>query len=132
MAPFAIFPDMYRRSNDRYYLETAVDYAGWIVKNSARTLTGAFQHGGDLTEQIWADTIFMVVLFLARQARLVDDRALAEEASRQLQLHLRYLQDPQTGVLFHGYDCAQQNHKSGARWTRGNALDCVGHAADSG
>jgi unsaturated rhamnogalacturonyl hydrolase len=121
MTPFAIFPDMYRRTNDRYYLDTALDFGDWIVKNSARTLTGAFQHGGDLTEQIWADTVFMVVLFLARLARLVDNRPLAEEAGRQLQLHLRYLQDPQTGVLFHGYDCQAQNHKSSARWTRGNA-----------
>jgi unsaturated rhamnogalacturonyl hydrolase len=121
MAPFAIFPDMYRRTNNRYYLDTALDYADWIVKNSARTLTGAFQHGGDLTEEIWADTIFMVVLFLARLAGLVGDRALAEEASRQLQLHMQFLQDPETGVLFHGYDCQARNHKSGARWTRGNA-----------
>jgi unsaturated rhamnogalacturonyl hydrolase len=126
MAPFAIFPAMYRRTNDRYYLETAVEYGDWIVKNSARTLTGAFQHGGDLTEEIWADTIFMVVLFLARLSKLVNDHALAEEAGKQLQLHLHYLQDPETGVLFHGYDCAAQNHKSGARWTRGNAWIALG------
>jgi unsaturated rhamnogalacturonyl hydrolase len=121
MAPFAIFPDMYRHTNDRYYLDTGAEYAAWIVQNSARTLTGALQHGGDLAEEIWADTIFMAVLFLARQARLANDQALAEEASRQLQLHITYLQDPETGVLFHGYDCAARNHKSGARWTRGNA-----------
>jgi unsaturated rhamnogalacturonyl hydrolase len=126
MVPFAIFPDMYRRTKNRYYLDAGAEFADWIVKNAVRTLTGAFQHGGDLTEEIWADTIFMVVLFLARQARLADDRKLAEEAGRQLELHLRYLQDPETGVLFHGYDCAARNHKSGALWTRGNAWITVG------
>lgn len=121
MAPFAIFPHLYRRTGNRYYLDTGNEYASWIVKNSARTLTGALQHGGELTEEIWADTIFMADLFLARQAGLTGDRALAKEASEQLQLHMQYLQDPQTGVLFHGYDCKARDHKSGARWTRGNA-----------
>lgn len=126
MTPFAIFPGLYRHTGDRYYLDTALEYGDWIVKNSARTLTGAFQHGGNLTEEIWADTIFMVVLFLSRLARLTGDTALAEEAAHQLLLHLQYLQDPQTGVLFHGYFCTDKSHKSGARWTRGNAWITVG------
>ncbi len=121
MTPFAIFPEMYRRTEDRYFLDTAVDYANWIVKNSLRTLTGAFQHGAGLTEEIWADTIFMVVLFLARLSRQLGDRVLAEEAAKQLLLHLQLLQDAETGVLFHGYQCQERHHKSAGRWTRGNA-----------
>jgi len=126
MVPFAIFPDMYRRTGDRYYLDTAVEYGDWIMKNSVRTQTGAFQHGGDLTEQIWADTVFMVVLFLARLGKMTGDQILAQEAAQQLLLHLQYLQDPETGVLFHGYFCQDKNHKSTARWTRGNAWITVG------
>jgi unsaturated rhamnogalacturonyl hydrolase len=126
MAPFAIFPDMYRRTNNQFFLDTAVEYSSWIVQNSARTMTGALQHGGDLTEQIWADTIFMAVLFLARTARLTGDKALAAEAANQLLLHLQYLQDPETGVLFHGYFCDDKSHHSSARWTRGNAWITVG------
>lgn len=126
MTPFAIFPDMYRRTGDAYYRDTAIEYANWILNNSVRTLTGAFQHGGDLTEQIWADTIFMVVLFLARVGRLTGDVKFAQEAAQQLLLHLQYLQDPETGVLFHGYYCAEKSHRSSARWTRGNAWITVG------
>lgn len=126
MTPFAIFPDMYRRTGDRYYLDTAVEYADWIIENLVRTMTGAFQHGGNLTEEIWADTIFMVVLFLARLGRLTGNQAYAEEAARQLLLHLQYLQDPETGVLFHGYFCNEKSHKSSARWTRGNAWITLG------
>jgi len=126
MVPFAIFPAMYRRTGNRYYLDTAVEYGNWILKNLIRTQTGAFQHGGDLTEQIWADTIFMVVLFLARLGKLTGDQILAQEAAQQLLLHLQYLQDPETGVLFHGYFCQEKNHKSGARWTRGNAWITIG------
>lgn len=126
MAPFSIFPAMYRRTGERYYLDTALEYGNWILKNSVRTETGAFQHGGDLTEQIWADTIFMIVLFLARLGKLTGDRSFAEEAAQQLSLHLQYLQDPATGVLFHGYFCQDKNHKSSARWTRGNAWITLG------
>ena len=126
MAPFAIFPDMYRRTGDKYFLDTAVEYGNWILDNSVRTMTGAFQHGGDLTEQIWADTIFMVVLFLARVGRLTGEVKFAKEAAQQLLLHLQVLQDPQTGVLFHGYFCAEKHHKSNARWTRGNAWITIG------
>jgi len=126
MVPFAIFPAMYRRTGDHYYLDTAVEYGNWIIKNSIRTQTGAFQHGGDLTEQIWADTIFMVVLFLARLGKLTGDQICAQEAAQQLLLHLQYLQDPETGVLFHGYFCQEKNHKSGAWWTRGNAWIAIG------
>lgn len=126
MTPFAIFPEMYRRTGDAYFLDTAVDYANWIVANSVRTNTGAFQHGAGLTEEIWADTIFMVVLFLARLSRQLNDQKLAEEAAFQLRLHLQLLQDPDTGVLFHGYQCQDRNHKSAGRWTRGNAWITVG------
>ncbi|MBI5032906.1 MAG: glycoside hydrolase family 88 protein [Chloroflexi bacterium] len=126
MVPFGIFPAMYRRTGDRYYLDTAIDYGNWILQNSIRTQTGAFQHGGELTEQIWADTIFMIVLFLARLGKLTGEKIFVQEAAQQLLLHLQYLQDPETGVLFHGYFCADKNHKSGARWTRGNAWITIG------
>ena len=126
MAPFNIFPDMYRRTGEQIYRSMAEEYGDWILKNLIRTSTGAIQHGGDLEEQIWADTVFMVVIFLARLAQLTGEMTYAEEAAQQLLLHLQYLQDPETGVLFHGYDCKNRNHKSGARWTRGNAWITIG------
>ena len=47
MTPFAIFPDLYRLTGDAFYRETALDYSDWIIKNLVRTMTGAFQHGGE-------------------------------------------------------------------------------------
>ncbi len=126
MVPFASFPDLYRWTGDRKYFELANEYGDWIIQNAVRTLTGAFQHGGDLVEEIWADTVFMVVVFLARLGRLSGEEVYAQEAARQLLLHLQYLQDPQTGVLFHGYNCERQSHYSRARWTRGNAWIVLG------
>jgi unsaturated rhamnogalacturonyl hydrolase len=126
MVPFAIFPDMYRWTGDQKFLEIANEYGDWIINNAVRTLTGAFQHGGDLVEEIWADTIFMVVIFLARLGNLTGDTKYAQEAVNQLLLHLQYLQDDKTGVLFHGYNCERQSHYSEARWTRGNGWIVLG------
>ncbi len=126
MVPCSIFPDMYRWTGNPFYLDTAAEYGDWILGNAVRTQTGAFQHGGDLTEQIWADTVFMALVFLARLARLTNNQPMAREAAQQLLLHLQYLQDPETGVLFHGYFCDAKTHKSGARWTRGNAWITLG------
>jgi unsaturated rhamnogalacturonyl hydrolase len=77
-------------------------------------------------EEIWADTIFMVVIFLARLGRLSGNKVYTQEAASQLLLHLQYLQDAKTGVLFHGYNCEHQNHYSEGRWTRGNGWIVLG------
>jgi unsaturated rhamnogalacturonyl hydrolase len=65
--------------------------------------------------------VFMAVLFLARAARLLSDRLMAEEAMRQTLLHLQALQDEDTGLLFHGWNCEAGDWMSAARWNRANA-----------
>ncbi|HEY4392024.1 MAG TPA: glycoside hydrolase family 88 protein [Paenibacillus sp.] len=125
MAPYAIFPELYRVSGDRWYLETAIKIGDWMLTEAPRTREGAFEHtvteNANFSEQVWADTLFMAVLFLARLAKLTGDSKYAKEAEFQLLIHLRLLQDPQTGVLFHGWNCAEGHHMSSARWTRANA-----------
>ncbi|WP_239628610.1 glycoside hydrolase family 88 protein [Paenibacillus sp. H1-7] len=130
MAPYGVFPELYRRTNRDYYLETAGDIAEWMVHEAPRTREGAFEHTvtekASFPEQVWADTIFMAVLFLARQASLTKRTDLAQEALRQVELHFRLLQDGETGVLYHGWDCTSGNHMSAARWTRANAWIVIG------
>lgn len=125
LAPFAIFPDLYRYFGDPWYLETGKKIGDWMLTEAPRTREGAFEHtvteNADFPEQVWADTLFMAVLFLARLAKLTSDTKYAKEAAFQLLVHLRLLQDPQTGVLFHGWNCVEGNHMSAARWTRANA-----------
>ncbi|MFC3798457.1 glycoside hydrolase family 105 protein [Cohnella sp. GCM10012308] len=132
-APFGILPDLYWRTEDPAYKEMALSWGDWVLDNAHRTQAGALQHTVNsvesydkLKDQVWADTIFMAVLFLAKLTRLSGDAAYVREALRQLELHLEVLQDAETGVLFHGYDCATGDHLSGARWTRGNAWLAVG------
>ncbi|WP_168120105.1 glycoside hydrolase family 88 protein [Paenibacillus sp. HB172176] len=125
MAPFTIFPDMFARTGDEFYRDTALEYGEWIIDELVKTSSGAFQHGGQWHEQVWADTIFMVILFFAKLAKMTGNEKYADVALEQLLLHLRLLEDTETGVLFHGYHC-DGHHLSAARWTRGNSWIVVG------
>lgn len=125
MAPFTIYPRLYELTGDRYYRDEAVRIGDWMLTEAPRTGNGAFEHTvtekESFSNQVWADTIFMAVLFLARLARVTADQKYGEGALRQLRLHFELLQDEKTGVLFHGWDCARNNAMSAARWGRANA-----------
>lgn len=132
-SPFAVLPQLHAWTGHSIYKTFAIEWGEWLLHEAPRTASGAIQHTvknpasvQKLKEQVWADTIFMGVLFLARLSRLTGDPAYYKEALRQLDLHFDALQDPQTGVLFHGYNCATNDHLSAARWARGNAWIVVG------
>lgn len=125
LAPYAVFPELYRLTGDPWYLSTAQEIAGWIRETAPRTREGALEHtvteAVEFPEQVWADTVYMAVLFLARLAVLTGDRELAAAAVQQTLLHLRLLQDPSTGLLFHGWNSRAGSYMSAARWARANA-----------
>jgi unsaturated rhamnogalacturonyl hydrolase len=125
MAPFAVFPALYRATQQSWFLEKSQQIVGWMIDEAPRTREGAFEHtvteNVAFQEQVWADTIYMSVLFLARYAGLTQDRKAAEEALQQTMLHLRLLQNEDTGLLYHGWNCEAENHMSAAQWNRANA-----------
>lgn len=130
MAPFAIFPALYKHTLDPIFLEKAEYIGQWMLNEAPRTREGAFEHtvteNVSFPEQVWADTIFMAVLFLARLARQTGNMSYATEAVKQLEIHLRLLEDKESGVLFHGWNSIAQDHMSAARWTRANAWIAIG------
>lgn len=126
LTPLAIYPDMYLRTREPYYRETAVEYADWVLANAGRSNEGVFFHGASVSGEVWADTVFMALVFLARTAKLTTNSKMAEQVVRQLLSHLQLLQDEKTGILFHGYHCVGNHHMSGALWTRGNSWVVIG------
>ncbi|CQR57726.1 glycoside hydrolase family 88/105 protein [Paenibacillus riograndensis] len=130
IAPYAVFPALYRLTGDEWLKEEAVRIADWLLKEAPKTREQALEHTvtekADFSEQVWADTIFMAVLFLARTAKLVENKSYAEEALKQVLIHLRLLNDKEHHVLFHGWNCNSGDHMSGARWTRANAWIAAG------
>ncbi len=126
LAPLAIYPDMYLRTSDAYYRDIAVDYADWVMASAGRSADGVFFHGSSVSDEVWADTVFMALVFLSRTAKLTGNKKIAEQVVFQLLSHLQLLQDEATGVLYHGYHCIHKDHMSGALWTRGNSWVVIG------
>lgn len=129
-APFTILPSLHSVRPSKAYVEDVREAAEWLIKEAPRTREGALQHTvtekAEFPEQVWADTVYMAVLFLAQAAKMLESRTYAMEALRQLDLHLHLLQDGKTGVLFHGWDCGEHSYMSAARWTRANAWVALG------
>lgn len=129
MAPYTVFPALYEHTHDPVFLETAERIGQWMMTEAPRTREGAFEHtvteNVKFPEQVWADTIFMAVLLLAKLAKLTGNVDYAKESVCQVELHLTLLQDEDTGVLFHGWNSEARNHLSAASWTRANAWIAV-------
>ncbi|WP_223067626.1 glycoside hydrolase family 88/105 protein [Paenibacillus caui] len=125
MAPFAVYPELYRQTHEELFLIKSWSIARWMLEEAPRTREQAFEHtvteAASFREQVWADTVYMAVLFLARLAGLMGNRKLADEALRQTLIHMRLLQDAGTGISFHGWNCEAGHHMSKARWARANA-----------
>lgn len=104
-------------------------WADRVMNELPRTPEYGFQHvvsDGINDMEIWDDTLFMVVLFLGHYGTVSGRQELVNEAVRQFLLHARYLNDPKTGLWFHGWSFARKNNFANARWARGNAWITVG------
>ncbi|KAK0206652.1 glycoside hydrolase family 105 protein [Desarmillaria ectypa] len=98
-------------------------WAEWVMYDMPRTEDGGLQHITYLVDnyqQLWDDTLMMCVLPLAKIGLVLGLPAYVEEAKRQFLLHIKYLQDVQTGLWFHGWTFDGRHHFGRARWGRGN------------
>ena len=53
---------------------------------------------------------------------LLKDEQLIDDALNQYYWHIKYLQDPESGLYYHGYNNITGDHMSGIKWGRANAL----------
>lgn len=123
MAPYLAMSYLGEYLNSEVYMEPCRQAAEWIMKEMKRTKEGGIQHqtSDDLNdEELWDDTLFMTVLFLANMGRILDREDYRQEAQYQFLLHMKYLQDPVTGFWYHGWTFLEKNNFAGAFWGRGN------------
>ncbi len=116
---------LHETTGERAYLDLALQNADWLTHSATRFADGVLQHTvsvhNDFPEQAWADTLFMAALFLLRAGIAVQDRGMIEDALRQCLRHIRFLQDRESGLWYHGYDHTRGDHLSGFYWARANA-----------
>lgn len=123
MAPFLTMSYVGEYLGEERYLAPCRDAAAWIMEKFPRTEEGGFQHMTSDTlndQELWDDTLFMTVLFLANMGRIEGKQAYIDEAEYQFLLHARYLADPDTGLWYHGWCFIGRHNFAGAFWGRGN------------
>lgn len=123
VTPFLTMSYVGEYLGEERYLAPCRESAAWIMAHFPRTQEGGFQHMTSDTlndQELWDDTLFMTVLFLANMGRIEGNQAYIEEAQRQFLLHAKYLSDPDTGLWYHGWTFNGRHNFAGAFWGRGN------------
>ena len=123
VTPFLTMALVGERLRAEKYLAPCRETAAWIMASFPRTEEGGFQHMTSDTlndQELWDDTLFMTVLFLATMGRIEGKSAYIREAEKQFLLHARYLADPATGLWYHGWTFNGRHNFAGAFWGRGN------------
>ncbi len=129
MAPMLTLSFLYEDSGNKRYLDACNEWLDYAMNDLPRTGEGGFQHitiDSDNFAQLWDDTLYMTVLFVARMGKLLHRDDCVQESIRQFLVHIKYLQDPVTGLFFHGWTFAEKHHFAGALWGRGNAWYTAG------
>jgi unsaturated rhamnogalacturonyl hydrolase len=91
-----------------------------------RTEDGGFWHALSRQHQLWLDGMYMSMPFLVRYGAQFNDQAYAcDEATKQLLIYAKHLNDPASGLMFHAYDESGQQpwadpvtHHSSIFWCR--------------
>ena len=100
------------------------EWANWLLNELPKTAEGGFEHvvkEGRRPGQLWDDTLFMAVLFLAQCGRMTKRDDWIAEAHYQFLVHIRFLADTASGLFFHGWTFEGRHNYARALWARGNA-----------
>ncbi|MBQ6565007.1 MAG: glycoside hydrolase family 88 protein [Clostridia bacterium] len=116
---------LYNETGDEKYKEIAKSKIDYLLNHALRFGDSVLQHTvsskNDFPEQCWADTLFMAAFFMLRAGVDWKDESLVNDALNQYYWHIKYLQDPKTGLWYHGYNNIEKSHMSGFYWGRANA-----------
>lgn len=116
---------LYEVTNDEKYWDIVMSKVDYLRNRALRFGDNVLQHTvsakNDFPEQAWADTLFMAAFLLLRVGVKLDDKDIINDALNQYYWHIKYLQDPATGLWYHGYNNITKDHMSGFYWGRANA-----------
>lgn len=127
--PMLTLACIYEEEQEERYLPLLQEWLEGVMYRLPRTPEGGLQHivSGNLNEgQLWDDTLYMTVLFLARMGRVLGNEDYIQESIRQFIVHIKYLSDVKTGLFFHGWTFKGNHHFAEALWGRGNSWYTAG------
>jgi unsaturated rhamnogalacturonyl hydrolase len=123
LSPMLALSFLAEYTREERYLAPCRQSAAWMLEHFPRTQQGGFQHTtSDAVnrEELWTDTVFMSVLFLANMGRILNDERYKQEAEYQFLLHVKYLLSNETGLFYHGWTFDGNHNFTRALWARGN------------
>lgn len=100
----------------RRYVHAAADYA---TTRQHRLADGTFVRGFPRRWTLWADDLYMSVVFLARLAEYAGDPRYLDDAARQVVNFHRHLFDADAGLMYHDWYSDTERHGV-AFWGRAN------------
>jgi unsaturated rhamnogalacturonyl hydrolase len=114
-----LFP-LYRATGDTRY-RNAILLLRQQLAGQPRTKGGAFWHKQIYPFQIWLDGLYMAGPFYAEFAATFNEPAGFDDVAHEIGLVEAHMRDPQTGLLYHGWDESKQQ-----RWAN-PATGCSPH-----
>lgn len=115
---------LYEKTGNEKYWDIVMSKVDYIRNHALRFGDNVLQHtvsvNNDFPEQAWADTLFMAAFFLLRVGVKLNDKEIIDDALNQYYWHIKYLQNPSTGLWYHGYNNINKDHMSGFYWGRAN------------
>jgi unsaturated rhamnogalacturonyl hydrolase len=118
--------EVYDLTGDRDYLEAAQTLAQLCLRFPVGA-AGCRLHRPNLSgwsRQIWVDCLHIDPPFLARLGAITRDIRWIEEAEQMLLAYSRLLQEPDSGLFWHGYE--MNAGRNGQPWARGNGWALLG------
>ncbi|MDA3959090.1 glycoside hydrolase family 88 protein [Oceanispirochaeta sp.] len=116
---------LHEATGDEKYWKVAMEKVLYLRESALRFGENVLQHtvssDNDFPEQAWADTLFMAAFFLLRVGVKLGDKEIINDALDQYEWHIRFLQNKEAGLWYHGYSHKEQNNMSGFFWGRANA-----------
>jgi unsaturated rhamnogalacturonyl hydrolase len=117
---------LYQETGGEKYRKAA-EYVRRAFDRIPKNADGGFWHKTKYPDEMWLDGIYMGEPFLVKYGQMFgNDPACLDTAVFQVTLVARHTQDPQTGLLRHGWDCDRnaawadpQTGLSPEVWSRG-------------
>lgn len=124
MCPMLTMACLYEETKEEKYLPYLNEWADFALHGMTRTKEGGIQHkctGCENKEQLWDDTLYMTVMFMAKYGAIFGKKEYLEESEYQFLVHIKYLTDRKTGLWYHGWSFEREDHFADALWARGNS-----------
>lgn len=117
------------------YEALCLEWMQWIETEFPRTTEDGLQHDTSGTDkftikthdgQIWIDTLFMTILFMAKMGKKYKNQKWLDEATYQLLLHAKYLLNTENNLFYHGWNFSDRSNFGHVHWCRGNCWFTLG------